>query len=372
MKYRIDSLELTDVRLDAASGFMRGKAYATKPGVVSYRRPDGSTRRELRPPAEVLKPESMATLRSVPIVNGHPKEKLLTPETVKVLTVGWTGSDVSADPQTGIVTVDAVIADAAAIRDAQAGKLGLSCGYQMDLDPTPGEFNGERYDAIQTNIRYNHVAMTGAPRLGSDMRFVRLDSNDDLIVQDETDTDKRRPAMAKIRIDDVEFEVADNALASAVAAGLGKRDERIKALSTEATTATARADSADSELKTLKASTLSADQINAGVKARLSTLGKAAKVIKDQSVLDSLPEKNERDIMTAAIQARQSDVKLDGKSDEYVQARFDAVMESVAAGNAGAVNTAAAGARGDGENQLDKSYGRFLTRLYGQPAKAKE
>ena len=35
----------------------------------------------------------------------------------------------------------------------------LSCGYYCDLDETPGEYEGQRYDARQRNIRGNHLAL---------------------------------------------------------------------------------------------------------------------------------------------------------------------------------------------------------------------
>lgn len=56
-----------------------------------------------------------------------------------------------------------------------------SCGYHCDLDPTPGVTpGGERFDAIQKNIRYNHLALGpggGWGRGGSTVRL-RLDAGD--------------------------------------------------------------------------------------------------------------------------------------------------------------------------------------------------
>ncbi len=41
----------------------------------------------------------------------------------------------------------------------QDGWKELSVGYLVDTIEEPGEYNGERYDAIQTNIRVNHLAV---------------------------------------------------------------------------------------------------------------------------------------------------------------------------------------------------------------------
>ena len=42
----------------------------------------------------------------------------------------------------------------------------LSLGYNLDLIEEPGEWNGEPYDAIQTNIRINHLAIVESARAG--------------------------------------------------------------------------------------------------------------------------------------------------------------------------------------------------------------
>ncbi|MDR1039253.1 MAG: DUF2213 domain-containing protein [Deltaproteobacteria bacterium] len=45
----------------------------------------------------------------------------------------------------------------------------LSCAYFYDPDPTPGEFEGKRYDLVQRNIRGNHVALVDEGRCGPDV-----------------------------------------------------------------------------------------------------------------------------------------------------------------------------------------------------------
>jgi hypothetical protein len=65
----------------------------------------------------------------------------------------------------------------------------VSCGYTCDLDMTPGVYQGQHYDAVQRNIKYNHVALGPANwgRAGSDVAL-RLDSTDALAyVNDEGD-----------------------------------------------------------------------------------------------------------------------------------------------------------------------------------------
>jgi len=51
----------------------------------------------------------------------------------------------------------------------QAGKRELSAGYRCIYDMTAGVWNGLRYDAIQRNIRGNHLALVTEGRMGPDV-----------------------------------------------------------------------------------------------------------------------------------------------------------------------------------------------------------
>ena len=50
------------------------------------------------------------------------------------------------------------------------GKKDLSMGYFCTYDLEDGEYNGQHYDAIQRNIRSNHVALVDRGRCGHDVR----------------------------------------------------------------------------------------------------------------------------------------------------------------------------------------------------------
>ena len=49
------------------------------------------------------------------------------------------------------------------------GKVELSAGYKCQYDFTAGAFNGQQYDAIQRDIRANHLALVERGRSGSDV-----------------------------------------------------------------------------------------------------------------------------------------------------------------------------------------------------------
>lgn len=152
----ISSIEVTQ------QGFLKIPATVTRTGLFTYRRFDGTIVRELRSAEEVLKKDSLDTLMGIPVTIDHPG--LVTPSNVADFQVGFTGE--SVEPVGDLVNGSLTVQRADAIAGVQAKKLKeISPGYTCIVDPTPGVFNGERYDQKQTNIVYNHIAL-GAPGWG--------------------------------------------------------------------------------------------------------------------------------------------------------------------------------------------------------------
>ena len=52
------------------------------------------------------------------------------------------------------------------------GKKELSMGYFCDYELVEGVYNGVEYQAIQRNIRFNHVALVEEGRMGADVRVM--------------------------------------------------------------------------------------------------------------------------------------------------------------------------------------------------------
>jgi len=145
------------------NGFVRAEGYLTRSGIFVYRDGQGNTVRELRPPEEVMHPEALASFALVPVTNDHPSE-LLTADNAKQYAVGSVSESVV--PEGDKVRASLMITDAAAIEALDAGKSELSCGYTADVEFSPGVWNGQPYDAVQRNIRGNHVALVDAGRAG--------------------------------------------------------------------------------------------------------------------------------------------------------------------------------------------------------------
>jgi len=145
------------------NGFVRAEGYLTRTGIFVYRDAKGNTVRELRPPEEVMHPEALASFALVPVTNDHPSE-LLTADNAKQYAVGSVSESVV--PEGDKVRASLMITDAAAIEALDAGKSELSCGYTADVVLESGVWQGQPYDAIQRNIRGNHVALVDAGRAG--------------------------------------------------------------------------------------------------------------------------------------------------------------------------------------------------------------
>jgi hypothetical protein len=179
-KQRVNRLDLSRVDasgvVETGSGGLRIPARVTRTGVLEYHDTEGNTWGELRPADEVFAEDSLVTLKSAPVTQGHPGS-LVTPDTWKRLAVGHAGDDVRRDGE--FVAVSVCVQDAATLELVRSKELvELSCGYSCDLDETAGTFEGKPYTRIQRGIRYNHVALgpEGWGRAGSDVRL-HLDSN---------------------------------------------------------------------------------------------------------------------------------------------------------------------------------------------------
>ena len=72
-------------------GYIKGRVIVTRCGVFLYKNADGTIRKELRHPDDVRDPESLETIKMIPIVDGHPPERLVSASNAKKLSVGYTG-----------------------------------------------------------------------------------------------------------------------------------------------------------------------------------------------------------------------------------------------------------------------------------------
>jgi hypothetical protein len=94
--------------------------------------------------------------------------------------------------------------------------------------------------------------------------------------------------------------------------------EKVPALTKQLETATGRADAAEAKVKTLEDPAKFNDQ----VKARIALI-ESAKPLLDEVAIAKLDSMTDIDVMKLAIVAKDAEIKLDGKSEDYVRAAFE-------------------------------------------------
>lgn len=331
---KFDEMETTQ------EGWIRVPAYVTRTGVFPYRKADGSVVRELRLPEEVFKPESMKSLRLVPVTNNHPRE-LITSKDAKQYIVGATGEVV--DKEDKFLKTSVTVYDEETINDIKNGKVEVSCGYESELEESPGVYEGEEYDVIQRNIRYNHLAIVKKGRAGPDVKL-RLDS--DSAILDEGVANKKEIKMEKISIAGKEFECSPE-LAAAIKGLMASQSEmdgkmgemqksldafkpkeqEMKQMAEQKDMLQAKCDSLEEKLKA-KMDSADPSKVQELVKKRLSVMTIATKVLPKETKLD---EMSELDIMKEVVKAKAPSASLEGKSETYIQVRFDSISEDMEA-----------------------------------------
>ncbi len=337
---RIDFFDASEFRNAERTdqGFLKAPMYATRTGVFEYLMPDGTIRRELRPEEEVFNQDSLNTLSQVPITMLHPTE-MVDPFNARDLTVGFTGEKVDKAEDI-YVKVNGVVTDAEAINTLLSGQMReVSCGYRCDMDFTGGEWNGQKYDAIQRNIRYNHVAIVDMGRAGDKVKF-KLDRMDGIEFNSERriDINQGEKPMSKITIDGKEFEVSEAVeVAFTNFTKQNKKDsddlnQTVKTLTEEKDKFEAKADTLSEKVDSLEKEVKEANEkfdnldLDTMIGERNELIEKAVKVIGEEFKADGM--KNE-EIVKAIVAHKAPSINLEEKSDAYIEARFDAICEGL-------------------------------------------
>lgn len=149
---RIDAARI----VETAQGFLRILGNLTRIGVLPYYRADGSVYRELRLPGEIFRDDSLATMKLAPVTDLH--GGMVGPANVQRLQIGVVGEDVGHNEK--YVTGSALIQRADSIEAVRTKKRSeLSPGYRCWVEDGAGEWHGQKYDGIQRDVIYNHLAI---------------------------------------------------------------------------------------------------------------------------------------------------------------------------------------------------------------------
>ena len=309
------------------NGFLVDTPVVARLGVQVYYMDDGRTVREFRPAEEVFKDESLASYQGKPMTLDH---VFVNSENAKEVVVGSvTGK---AEPLGSSVVAPIVIYDNTAIQEAMAGNAKeLSVGYSAILDETPGwgdpitgeyvlksdgdQFDApegwQEFDAIQRDIKVNHLAMVYRGRAG--IAKLNMDGEQENPYTTDVDINKedKQEMTVKIKLDGAqEFEVAPE-IAS-----------HIEALNAKADTAIAERDALKAKVDAMPA------EIEAAVakaKADADALAALVAVAAEAGVkADGLDAKG----IKVAYVKEVSGLDVSEKSDAYIDAAFDIAKES--------------------------------------------
>ena len=155
-------------------GYLRAMPKIARTGIQLYHgkecgRPDLEKVRVYRSPEVVFSKAAVDSYTHLPITLEHPGMPV-SAANWKKHAVGETGDEVLRDGDT--VRVPMMLRDAAAIKAVKDGKNQISVGYSCDLEWVDGVTpDGDRYDAVQTNIQGNHVAIVSTARGGPELKF---------------------------------------------------------------------------------------------------------------------------------------------------------------------------------------------------------
>ena len=316
------------------NGFLVDRPIVARIGLQVYHTPDGKERREFRPASEVFKADSLASYQGKPVTLGHVTVNSKNARDVVV------GSCSGAGVPQGIgVEVPLVVYDDTAIQKAQqkiAAELsvgytsvdieepGWGCNetgeYILDSQKQDGHdipYGWVRFDAVQTEIDVNHVAMVFRGR--AKVAKLNLDSEQDFPYDavEINDSTKEDAKMKKIKIDGVELEVQPEVAAHIEA--LGVQAGKVDSLTGERDQLKAKVDAIPAQVE--KAVTEAVENF----KADAAALAEVKAVADEAGVkTDGLDVKG----IKVAFVKHVSGHDVSDKSDGYIDGAFDSAKGS--------------------------------------------
>jgi hypothetical protein len=306
-------------------GYLAAHARVARTGIQLYAgrevgKPEMDQVRVFRPESEVFSTDALRSFAHRPVTNDHPPEAV-SARNWKTHSVGMTGDEIARDGT--FVRVPMVVMDQTAIDDVEAGKVELSMGYACDLDWTAGTTpEGDAYDAIQTNIRGNHLAIVAAGRAGPQCRI----GDSWAAIPDHQES-----KMKTFTVDGISVEMSDTAIqvVQKVLGQFADAKTALDAANTKVGELTAAVSTKDGEIVVLKKQVedgkMTPAQIDAAVQARSAVIADAKAITGAEVTADG---KADADIRRAAVNAKLGDAAKD-MDDAAIAGAFKALRASV-------------------------------------------
>lgn len=283
-----------------------------------------------RPESAVFAKDSLATYAGKPVTVNHPPV-MVTADNWKEYAAGEVGGEIARDGE--FVVVPMKLMDAAAIQSVQDGTREISMGYTTPLELQDGVApDGTPYQAVQTGpIRINHLAIVPQARGGSQLRIG--DSANKWGASPLTHADTKEGYMPdnlrKIMVDGLQVETTDAGAAAieklqkALGDAMSEKEKADNDYAEKMAEKDAEIAKKDAAVAKLEGDKLTADALDAMVAARSDLIGKAKLVAKDADFAGL----TDAAIRKAAVVAAIGDAAIEGKSEAYIDARFDMLVE---------------------------------------------
>lgn len=337
--FNLDYSKKSDFRVDEVTGFLHAKARLTRSGVLDYYDDDGNLYRELRPADEVFDKASMNSLGLKPITNDHP-DSLVTVENIKNLQVGTIGENIEKDNEfllSSIVITDKDMVQTIVNRKKTGLQTELSCGYSCKLVPDIGIHEKDGYYTFkQQNIRYNHVGIVDKARAGRQVRILDKkqtinNQNKEPKMPNKVQFTRKAINLDSLKMDAITQVVEEEGLqlANTLSNKLDEAVVVVTSLKKDKDELQGKFDQANETIKALQAKVDSLSDVNSPALMEMMKVRADVEKVAEALKVDC-KDKDIKTIKCDCINATSSQkVDFEGKSDDYVNGRFDSVAKMI-------------------------------------------
>ena len=328
-----DAVTLSGTRR-TGDGYLVAEARSVRTGIQLYSgdevgKPDMQVVRVYRPAEQVFAQDSLQSFTHAPVTMNHPAEAV-NDGNWKDLAVGEVSTAAKKDGEW--VHLPLILKDRAAIAAVESGKRELSAGYTCELvwgdGMTP---EGEPFNATQTNIKINHLAIVDRGRAGSMARIG--DGASDVWgiapINDHQPQKEQIMTLKTVTVDGIPVEVTDQG-ATVINTLLKRLEDANSKMSTADAAHLAALAAKDAELAKKdaaldaeKAKVLSEADLDKRVQDRADLITLAASIAKDVKTVGL----SDAAIRKVVVTAKLGDAAVAGKADAYIDARFDILAE---------------------------------------------
>lgn len=353
---RFDTAPINELTVDPQTGYLHASNVPiARVGVFPYLHSDGTWTNEAKLPEDILSESTVKSANNKPVTNDHPVddgENVLVDKTNSTQYVkGFTADN--AHVEGDMLKVGLTIMDPQLIDTVQnGGKQELSIGFQTDVEPISGEYNGAKYDSVQRNIQINHVAVVDRAREGHN---IRITGDSAQMVVNDTRKEKQMAENEKNAFDDADNtssntnSASSNTSSSSNSSSSSSSDDKDKQIADlkqqvkdlqaqlasknsnsssqddsdddDKDKSKSKSDSVDAEIEKIKKerdmykSQVEGDSFNTTIDERIDLIDDAKKILGDSYDFHG---KSNHDIKVAAIKKADSTIKVDGMDDSFI------------------------------------------------------